>query len=202
MVEIQQSEEVVTLDEGPLRLLFRWDGKRWSHEVWVEGELFASTLEWDEERDDPSRVVCPAFQHVNVSKTDTGARALLVGQWGKHHGSAVFGVGRKGEDVEIEVDLAVRTRAEIHALACTYTVQRSSGDLIDAGPEGIAWSRAGSAATVRFEPCGDATGRVGMAEAGRRLTRVQATVDIRPGISTHRLLYRWLCLGGDAAGQY
>ena len=200
MAQIHESEEVVTLDEGPLRLLFRWDERRWSHEVWVEGDMLASTLEWEEGRDDPSRVLSPAFQHLNAGMTGSGARALLVGQWGKHHGSAVFEIRRKGEDVEVDVDLAVRTRAEIHAIACTYTVQRSSGDLIDAGPEGIVWSLAENETILRFEPGGDEATRVGMAEAGRRLTRVQATVDIVEGILTHRLHYRWRWLGGNGTG--
>jgi hypothetical protein len=190
MAQTVQTDDALVIDAPPVRLSFRWDGLRWTHELFAAGTLLARSVEWEPGRDDPSTVVSPSFQQISAQNGPEGARALLVGQWGRHHGSAVFDLTEDATGVAIEGDVAVRTREGLRSLASTYTVHRSSGDLVDAGPGGILWALDDPPGGVlRFEPVAPA--RVGLAEAGRRLTRAQALGEVVPGAATQRLRYRW-----------
>ena len=192
MPEIVQTDDACTLAVPPIRLNFRWDGARWAHQIEADERVVAASVEWDSALGDPTRVVSPVFQQLSVQDEGRFSRALLVGQWGPHHCSAVFTIGRNGDDVAIEADVAVRTRGELAALASTYSVDLSSSNLTEASPETIEWALGESPfGRLRFEP-GDSLGmRVTLAEAGRRMTQVQADAPIQSKTSTHRLLYRW-----------
>jgi hypothetical protein len=193
MAQIVQTDDEFTIVAPPIRLVFRWDGRRWAHELSSGGRVIASSVEWEPERDDPSRVVSPAYQQVSPHMGSERAGALLVGQWGPHHGSAVFTVSDDENGVVIAADVAVRSRSVLEVLACTYTVHLSSSDLIDASPSAIDWRLdEPPGGRLRFETSQrNGTGRVGLAEAGRRSTRVQASAEIVAGTATRRLEYRW-----------
>lgn len=186
-----QADDLIRLVVPPVCLTFRKEGPRWSHDVEVDGTPVASSVEWEPGRDDPARVVSPAYQQVLVQQTPEGGdQALLVGGWGAHHGAAVFTLTGAAAGVAIEVDVAVRTRADLQAMASTYTVHLSSGALVDAGPNAITWILDPPVGgRLRFES--GSPFHVALAEAGRRRTRVQAGAEIVGDASTHRLLYRW-----------
>ena len=194
MAQIVQTDDAISIASPPIRLAFRWDGRRWSHAIEAGGRPVAASLEWEPGRDDPAPVVSPTYQQAGCQDGPAGAQAMLVGQWGAHHGSAVFTVADDATGVVVEVDVAVRSRAALDALSSTYTVDRSSSDLVDAGPASVVWTLDDPpGGRLRFETGGPELGtfRVGLAEAGRRLTRVQAGADIAPGSATQRLVYRW-----------
>lgn len=187
-----------------LRLAFRWAGDRWAHALEAIGPgpdprpiLLARTLEGDAGSDHPARVLSPAYQQLHWRRVDDRAEAMLVGQSGPHHFSAVFSVLEDEHRAVVAVDVADRCRAEVEALACTYTVGATSGDLVEAGPDRIAWDlgrgtdpEPGPAGLLTFSATGPA--RASMAEAGRRAVRVQAVARIDPGQQTHRCLYQWI----------
>lgn len=189
-VATAQTDDTLTVSAPPVRLTFRWDGRRWAHGLDLGGGPVAASVEFEPGRDDPARAVSPAYQQASLQEEPDLARVLLVGQWGPHHGSAVFTVRDEPGGVAVEADVAVRSRAGLLALAATYTVNRASGDLIDADPAAIFWSMDDPpGGRLSFEAV--AASWVGLAEAGRRLTRVQAGSEVVPGASTHRLVYRW-----------
>ncbi|GAC1472805.1 MAG: hypothetical protein NVSMB9_20480 [Isosphaeraceae bacterium] len=193
MADILQTHDRLTLVAPPIELAFDWDGARWSHRLDVGGQTIAASLEWEPGRDDPSRVVSPAYQQATAQESDEGPRALLVGQWGPNHGSAVFLLSEGPDGVVVAVDVAVRTRARLDALSSTYNVARTSSDLIDAGPESILWSlEEPPGGRLSFEPGSPASGafRVGLAEAGPGSTRVQAEARLSSA-ATQRLCYHW-----------
>src|SRR5437016_4823086 len=126
MPQIAQTDDVLSIEAAPLRLAFRWDGLRWRHELLAADRRLASSVEWDSERDDPTRVVSPAFQQLSLQEAPAGPQALLVGQWGNHHCSGVFTVTEDHGGAAITVDVAVRSRSGLRALASTYAVDMTS----------------------------------------------------------------------------
>ena len=98
-----------------LRLAFRWQMDRWLHAVEVGPSLrpVAWPIEGDPTRDDPSRVVSPAYQQLEFQEGGGGHQALLVGQSGPHHFSAVFTVRGGEKGAEISVDVADRCRSPV-----------------------------------------------------------------------------------------
>ena len=197
-VATAQTDDTLAVSAPPVRLTFRWDGRRWSHGLNVGAVQVASSVEFEPGRDDPARAVSPAYQQASLQEQTGLARVLLVGQWGPHHGSAVFTVGDEPGGVAVEADVAIRSRAGLNVLAATYTVNRASGDLTDADPAAIFWTLDDApGGRLGFEAVGAAW--VGLAEAGRRLTRVQAGAEVVAGASTHRLVYRWRWLRPPAA---
>ena len=190
-------DETRAFDAPPLRLTFRWDGARWSHGLAVSGRTIATSVESDPDRGDPDRAVSPAYQQLLDQESDAGTQALLVGQWGRHHGSVVFTLSATESAASVAADLAVRSGGALAFLAATYLVDLASGDLVDAGPSGIVWSLGGpEPGRLRFEPAAGAT--VGLAEAGRRATRVQVLSEVTTGRNTHRFGYSW-CWERDAS---
>ena len=113
---------------------------------------------------------------------DGASGALLIGQSGPHHFSAVVTVRRDGATASsIEVDVADRCRAPVEVLASTYSVaarferpdrrrpgSRSSGSWRAPGPRLASNSATGAGPASR------------LAEAGRRATRVQALARLDP----------------------
>jgi len=184
-----ESGEVQAIIASAFRLAFQWAGQRWTHSIEVGGSRVASAIEGGE-HDDPARVVSPAYQQLQFQEGDAGnpAQALLVGQSGKHHFSAVFTV-REAENgqVELEVDVADRCRAAVEALACTYRVDLPSGDLLAADPDRAEWAVGGG--KLAFEAV--APGRIGLAEAGRTATHVQAEARIDASAMTQRCVFLW-----------
>ncbi|MFO0909123.1 MAG: hypothetical protein U0794_12375 [Isosphaeraceae bacterium] len=193
-VVIAQTETTCALDAGDVRLLFTWRGDRWSHQILLAGSAFASSFEWEAGQADSERVVSPAYQQLLVQEHGGQSQVLTVGQWGRHHFSGVFVMSYDDGSARIDVDLAVRTRDPLLALASTYAVHRSSLDLENASPEGATWTTGLSETPrIRLEPAEPANGpsRVTLAESGRGETRVQVATPTDPRSANHRLLYRW-----------
>jgi hypothetical protein len=195
MAENVQTDDVCTLLAPPVRLVFRWDGDRWTHQIAVGDAVLASSVEWDVDHGDPNRVVSPAFQQIAAP----GPPVLVVGQWGRHHFSGVFTLTTEDRRVIVEVDTAVRTRAPLESLGSTYRVYLSSSDLTSADATAVEWTLGPPhPGRLRFEPGESDAGpaRVDLAEAGRRETRVQVVAPIVDGRATHRLRYRWTWQSG------
>jgi hypothetical protein len=192
-------------DEGDSRsiigrdfaLVFHPLGDRWTHSVEAARtaggprETIATATEWDAERDDPTRVVSPVFQEIQFHEAGSGRpQALLLGMSGRHHFSAAFVVEEKEGGVTLSVDVADRCReAGSTLLASTYTALLHSGELSECDESRIAWDLGGRRLTLAAGP----STRVGLAEAGRRATRVQALADIGVAGPTRRWQYSW-CL--------
>ena len=175
-----------------LRLDFTWLEDRWTHALTVaragDGPSLVRAVEGDAERDDSARVVSPAYQQIHLHEEGGVPMVLLVGQSGPHHFSASFAVRSLLDAIAVEVDVADRCRAEVAALACTYVVEATSGDLQDADSARASWSVPGfGGLAFEVEPPGSST----LGEAGRRGTQVQAAARIEPGASTHRCRYTW-----------
>jgi hypothetical protein len=195
-LEFLETEERRAILAPGFRLTFSRVGDRWTHDLAIgdgpahPGATIATAVEGDPDRDDPSRVVSPAYQEIQPHAFDGGVRALLTGQSTPHHFSAVMTARRDAEGVSIELDVADRCRSPVVALAGTYLVRLGSGALIDAGPHRIVWEhdllRGG-----RLEFLAEGPNSVSLAEAGRQATRVQAIARIDPSTFTQRLVYGW-----------
>jgi hypothetical protein len=191
---------------GAFRLAFSWTGDRWAHSLEHQGpgktshRVLAISVEGDPARDDPTRVVSPAYQDLQFQEKGSTMLALLVGQSGPHHFSAVFDleeqVGEKPAGwpherrpltIEIKIDVADRCRGPVDALAATYTVDARSGDLAHAHSSVCAWDFGPD--RLVFEAIDPA--RVSLAEAGRRATLIQALAGDEKNSSTQRFLYQW-----------
>jgi len=176
----------------PFRLDFAWLGDRWTHELRAaSGAAWTSlvrAVEGDAGRDDPARVVSPAYQQLHLQQDGPRASALLVGQSGPHHFSAAFTVREEADVIVVEADVADRCRSGNVVLSCTYVVEATSGDLLDADPARAAWSLRDSG-RLAFEVT--APGSLALAEGGRRGTQVQAGARIDPETRTHRCQYLW-----------
>ena len=185
---------------GRLRLAFRWTGERWDHDLEAHPRdhaghrILAWSVEGDPDRDDPARVVSPAYQQLQFQEDGPTLQALLVGQSGPHHFSAVFAVEEGPNRVVIKVDVADRCRGPVEALAATYTVDARSDDLVDASPSAAAWDFGPDRLTfAATEPAS-----VSLAEAGRRATRIQALAGPGQGSATRRFFYHWRWEPGPA----
>ena len=189
MPEFDVDGETKAIRVGKFRLAFVWSNDRWEHrlEQGDPGSILAASLESDPNRDDPARVVSPAYQQLQFQRIGSTYQALLVGQSGPHHFSAVFGLEAQGTGVSILVDIADRCRSPVEALGATYSVDAGSGDLVDAHPGRAQWSLE----LGRLEFASISPAQVCLAEAGRRLTQIQALAGLAPGAATHRLLYTW-----------
>jgi hypothetical protein len=189
MVELETDGDCRSIVTPTLRLAFRWVDDRWVHSIEPGrmGAPIARTIEGDPARDDPARVVSPAYQQLEFQATGLGLQALLVGQSGPHHFSAVFSVEESKGGTVIEADVADRCRTPIDVLACTYWVDARSGDLLDADSTRIQWSLPAGRLDFEVTPPGSAH----LSEAGRRATRAQAGARVTPGTYTHRCRYRW-----------
>lgn len=191
-LELDGSGDRVAIEGSGLRFTFRRRGDRWEHALAL-GEGFggvASSVEGDSTRDDPARVVSPAYQDIQRHADDPAIVLLLTGQSGPHHYSAVVTARRDGPSLVVELDVADRCRAAIEVLAATYLVRLGSNSLVDAGPDRVVWG-GDELGQGRLEFAADASDSVALAEAGRCATRVQALARIVPSTHTQRLYYRW-----------
>jgi hypothetical protein len=179
-----------------LRLTFRWSGDRWTHALelrpgaagaWLK---IATAIEGDPARDDPARVVSPAYQDIEPHPFEDGTRCLLTGLAGPHHFSSVVTLREENGSVQLDIDLADRCRAPVNALASTYEVLLAPGDLIDAGARRIVWS-GGALGAGTLELCADPPGRLAIAESGPRAVQAQVLAPIDSNSFTQRCLYHW-----------
>lgn len=191
VVELESSDDRRAIVTPALRLVFLWTGDRWRHQLEPAGAVLPGPLvesvESLADRDDPARVVSPAYQQFHWERRGGSAHAMLLGQSGPHHFSAVFTVCETPQGAEVKVDVADRCRGDVVELASTYHVRLLGGDLETADPGRIVWSPAGS----RLILSATAPARIGMAEAGRQATRVQILAQTQAKEYTHRLAYAW-----------
>jgi len=170
---------------------------RWTHAIALTllglPHTIARSVEWDDRRDDPSRVISPVFQELHFQTDVSGIhQALLVGMSGNHHFSAVFSFGESTEGVAIDVDVADRVRGDVVAVGSTYSVSLASGDLVACDESKIVWGVADH--RLLFVAGRDV--QIGLAEAGRQATHVQAGIVVKPVSPTHRWRYSWHYLRG------
>jgi hypothetical protein len=194
------------IEVGPFRLAFTWAGDRWVHSLEHRGRgesshrVLALSVEGDSTFNDPTLVVSPTYQDLQFQADGPTMQALLVGQSGLHHFSAVFSVEDQAQetppgwpyeqrpcDVMIKVDVADRCRVPVEELAATYTIDARSDELAHAHTSFVAWDFGPN--RLVFEAIDPA--KVSLAEAGRRATRVQARAGAEKGTATRRFLYEW-----------
>ncbi len=196
MLGIEDRGEVRSIVGPDFALAFARSGDRWTHAIELAIApggprlAIARSVEWDAGRDDPDRVAGPVFQELHFQDDPGGMpQALLVGMSGPHHFSAVFTMTGGAGGLALDVDVVDRCRPAPAALASTYTASLRSGDLAAADDRAIAWDIPPRRLAFAAGP----GTRVGLAEAGRAATRVQALADpAAEGASpTRRWRYRW-----------
>jgi hypothetical protein len=194
MPELVEDGDRRLIVAGRFRLVFLWSSDRWVHtlELGDTGEMsprvLAVSLESDPKFEEPTRVVSPTYQDLQFQDAGDDLQALLVGQAGPHHFSAVFTIEeRPGGDVSIDVDVADRCRGLVEALATTYTIDARSEELVDADSFGAAWDFEPGRLTFAVVP----PARFALAEAGRRATQIQALADSGSRSATRRFRYQW-----------
>ena len=194
MPELHENGDAKAIVAGDLRLAFRWTGERWVHRLELQERdqviprVLAASVEGDPDRDDPTRVVSPAYQQLHFQEDGRSMQALLVGQSGPHHFSAVFTLVEEiFGDVSIHVDVADRCRGPVEAFASTYAVNARSDELADASPIKASWNFGPDCLAFVARP----PAQVAVAEAGRLATSIQALAGPDPGSATRRLLYDW-----------
>src|SRR5437868_6250030 len=105
MAEFETADDRRAIVVPSLRLEFRWAADRWTHAIDGVSESglvrIVRAIEGDPDRDDPARVVSPAYQQLHFQSADGLAQALLVGQSGLHHFSAVFTLREGTEGVGV-----------------------------------------------------------------------------------------------------
>jgi hypothetical protein len=195
MSELTELGDRRSIEDRNVRLVFQWTGDRWEH--WLEDlnsdfevgpRIIANTREGDPERDDPTRVVSPTYQQLQFQPEGSGWQALLVGQSGPHHFSAVFTFKEEiFGDTSIKIDVADRCRGPVESFASTYTVNARPSEIVEASPIRASWDIGPDRLTFVARP----PAHVVVAEAGRLATSIQALAGVDPGSSTHRLLYDW-----------
>ncbi|MEO6811477.1 MAG: hypothetical protein ABI353_20385 [Isosphaeraceae bacterium] len=198
MIEIEETDQTRAIVTRDVRLRFYWNGDRWTHalEIGPERSVFTESVEGDPARDDPARVVSPAYQELHFQTDGPKTMALLVGRSGPHHFSAVFTVqefeaedAQAGRRVVVEVDLADRCRSPMTALACTYLVHAAPENLLHGGSDGATWRS--EVPSPEFAHLGVERSRLTMAESGRRGTLAQIDAALDPDQATQRFLYLW-----------
>jgi hypothetical protein len=177
-------------------VVFHWDRDRWVHYLELDdmGRTFgiAQTVEGDHDRDDPAHVVSPVYQQLELKPETEARRALLMGQSGPHHFSAVFEFRETREAVALEVDVADRCRAQIATLACTYQMSLAPKSLVSAGGEHMMWrAQLPSGALGEFRLEGEPSTTVTHSDRAGHGAVVQACASVRRTNQTHRCCYRW-----------
>lgn len=198
-----------------VRLVFEWQGDRWTHalevadeakltkaererrylDFWAEPEREASSVSWLRVADsiedtgrDPRRVVSPVYQQFHWQE-DAGGRAFLLGQSGPHHFSAVFSSASTAH-YRIDADIADRCREPIEALASTYQITPLAGELVEAETNQAEWSHPdrGRLALATFFHGGIAVAP----GPGGAVQHAQVYATLKPGEPTQRLYHAWM----------
>jgi hypothetical protein len=186
----EDDRKSVVLDE--FRLAFSWSGDRWTHSVELRnGETWlpvAGSLEAGESPD-PARVISPSYQQFHWHEDESGGQAMLLGQSGPHHFSAVFTFRADHGGCLVAVEVADRCLSPVEALASTFLVDLPSGTLKDADPTSINWKLEQPLGSLDLKALGRT--RLGLAEAGRRAMRVQADCLVDSSTPTQQFAYSW-----------
>ena len=147
---------------------------------------------------DHGRVVNPTYQQIHLDRDrQGGVRAMLVGQSGPHHFSAVFLVTESEGGATIDVDVADRCLAPTHALAATYEVATSPGQwnavaaTDPAGREQTNIVLDASDPVCHLVFAVDPPGLAALDAASPARVRVQALAHLDPSQQTQRFRYRW-----------
>ena len=197
VVEVARSASECILRGGGVCLRFQWTGDRWTHAIEFEGtdDPVAVSVEFDPARDDLPHAVSPVYQQLETQQAAAGGmQALLVGQFGRRHFSAVFDFRIAAAQILIDVDVAVRGGDGSEILAATYLIDRTSSDLIDADMRRIRWilnSRSREPEPQTLDIAAVEPACLVLREAGRRATHVQAFASEGYGTRSRRLAYRW-----------
>jgi hypothetical protein len=194
MLELLEDGDSKVIVGSQIRLIFHWTGERWIHSIGhgkasqPASRILAVSFEGDSTCEDPSRVISPVYQQLHFQGEGAQRQALLVGQSGPHHFSAVLTFEeREGGDVSIDVDVADRCRGVVESLAATYTIDARSDDLLDADRSMAVWDF--EAGRLTFAAVSEA--QFSLVEAGRRATQIQVLAPTRSTSSTHRIRYQW-----------
>lgn len=186
----EDDRKSVVLDD--FRLEFGWTGDRWAHAIAVRGGedwvRIAASLEAGE-TPDPARVMSPSFQQFHWDEHEGVGRAMMVGQSGPHHFSAVFSIRSMESGVSLKVEVADRCLSPMEALASTFLMELASSDLKEADASAILWELDRSRGLLKMESVEHC--QLALAEAGRRATRVQANAKVESKSSTQQFAYRW-----------
>jgi hypothetical protein len=195
--QFETAEDSRMLQAPGVRLAFRWLGDRWTHALEVTtsssapGWLrVACALEGDPSRSERGVVMSPAYQEIERHAFELGVRALLTGQSGLHHFSAVVTARDLDACVMLDFDLADRCRAPVYKFASTYDVPLDAADLIDAGPERIVWG-GDALGSARLELIADSPTQLTLATSDPGVCRVQAFAQIDHNSFTNRCIYHW-----------
>jgi hypothetical protein len=197
MIAVETAADRHALVTPNFRIRFDWVEDRWIHalDLSIGGSwrMVAATVESSREPTEAERVVSPAYQDVRLEGGADEMRALLLGQSGPHHFSAVVAMKETDHSVLLDVDVADRCRGSIFALAATYRIDLAASELESAGSEGVIWRPEGSNGVLVFGQAGQHNHptRIALAESGRRSALVQAASVLDPDLTTHRLYYSW-----------
>ena len=178
-------------------VVFRKQSDRWTDAIVGPDPLTELAISQPESSTspDPSRIVSPVYQELQLHGPETGPTLclLLTGLSFDHHFSAAVTLSldpaQRGS-VLLDVDVADRCRSPVQSLAATYLVDLDSGSLMAAEPGTIVWQVAG-ASPGRLELVAEPPASLALAEAGRKAMRVQILATLQPETFTHRLRYRW-----------
>jgi hypothetical protein len=174
-----------------LHLEFAWTGDRWTHGLSVgqppEPIPAVRAIEADPSPDDPARVISPAYQEVQFQPGTDRLGALLLGQAGRHHFSAVFTVWEEPSATCIAVDVADRCRYAPAALACTYQVDLPHDTPLAADEARVTWTLDGGRLTLEVPE----SSRIVRIEQTRRAPRLRVEARIDPNNHTQRCHYGW-----------
>jgi hypothetical protein len=193
--QFESAEDQRILLAPGVRLAFRWTRDRWTHALEIQqrptpGWLpVARAVEDDATPEKSAFVMSPAYQEIEPHAFEPGVRALLTGQSGPHHFSAVVTTRVNSRSILCEFDIADRCRSPVQALACTYEMDLDVGDLLDAGPRRIVWGSGICAGTL--ELLAEMPAQLALDASRPRAYRVQAIAQIDPKSFTHRCLYQW-----------
>jgi hypothetical protein len=153
-------------------------------------ERFASSVEADIDQDPREAPPCPTFQELHHDTRGTRHRIFLLGQFGRHHYSAVFEAREEAAGGEVSVEVTDRCPDRIPRLAGTYLLQSDINRVSPLTNE-ARWPVARSAelALIAASP---ARLLVQPAKALVQGTLVQIETDALENGGTRRWLYLWV----------
>ncbi|WP_435017020.1 hypothetical protein TA3x_004606 [Tundrisphaera sp. TA3] len=193
MVGIESGDDRHVFLTPHARIEFAWREDRWVHTMEGVGDCPelppVATVEVDPDRDDPARVISPAYQQAHVEIGPDGiVRMLLVGQSGPHHFSAAFAVTADESGTLFDADVADRCRSPIAALAATYQLDPASTEIDGDGSAEVILRAGGARLILQAVPSARA-----IVEASGPGPRIHAQIlaGIEPASQTYRFRYRW-----------